>query len=221
MKTNHLARIVAGPLLILAWSQCGQRGDSAAPTTCKDGTTSTATGRGACSGHGGVQKAAPAAAPRRAAARKQRSCGHAAARKRAPPTSSSRACDRREARRPSSLKSTTASGNTDPTGAPPSARTALTRSLRHHSGTCSNHGGVAEWLNRRSTEPAAARAARQAEGYRLEQRLQRRPDIVEQLGLAGCVRVDAVSLHERRGRGRCPSAGTAPAAASHRAPDRA
>ncbi len=34
-----------------------------APTTCTDGTTSTATGRGACSGHGGVQKAAKAARP--------------------------------------------------------------------------------------------------------------------------------------------------------------
>jgi hypothetical protein len=31
-----------------------------APTTCNDGTTSTATGRGACSGHGGVQSAAAA-----------------------------------------------------------------------------------------------------------------------------------------------------------------
>ena len=30
----------------------------ATPTTCNDGTTSTATGRGACSSHGGVQKAA-------------------------------------------------------------------------------------------------------------------------------------------------------------------
>jgi hypothetical protein len=30
---------------------------AAAPTTCADGTTSTATGKGACSGHGGVVKA--------------------------------------------------------------------------------------------------------------------------------------------------------------------
>ena len=40
-----------------------------APTTCNDGTTSTATGRGACSGHGGVQSAAASApAPTAAAA---------------------------------------------------------------------------------------------------------------------------------------------------------
>src|SRR5271156_3848471 len=57
MKMNHLARIVTAPLLMLAWTIV-QAADSAAPTTCKDGTTSTATGRGACSGHGGVQKAA-------------------------------------------------------------------------------------------------------------------------------------------------------------------
>ncbi len=48
---------------------------SGAPATCKDGTTTTATGRGACSGHGGVQKpskskpAAGATAPAVAAPR--------------------------------------------------------------------------------------------------------------------------------------------------------
>jgi hypothetical protein len=40
-----------------------------APTTCNDGTNSTATGRGACLGHGGVQSAAASApAPTAAAA---------------------------------------------------------------------------------------------------------------------------------------------------------
>src|SRR5580693_7431563 len=61
MQTYTLARIAAVPLLILAWSQAARAADSPAPTTCKDGTTSTATGRGACSRHGGVQKSAPVA----------------------------------------------------------------------------------------------------------------------------------------------------------------
>src|SRR5580693_2494668 len=61
MQTYALARIAAIPLLILAWSQAACAADSPASTTCKDGTTSTATGRGACSSHGGVQKSAPAA----------------------------------------------------------------------------------------------------------------------------------------------------------------
>jgi hypothetical protein len=34
---------------------------TAKTTTCSDGTTSTSTGKGTCSGHGGVKKAAKAA----------------------------------------------------------------------------------------------------------------------------------------------------------------
>lgn len=42
--------------------------DTASPVTCKDGTTSPHGGRGACSGHGGIDKAATAAAANGAAA---------------------------------------------------------------------------------------------------------------------------------------------------------
>src|SRR5882757_1953432 len=61
VKMTTLVGALAAPLLIFAMAlPCH------ADSTCKDGTTSTATGRGACSGHGGVQKAgkpATAAAP--------------------------------------------------------------------------------------------------------------------------------------------------------------
>src|ERR1700682_167004 len=57
MKSKNLAGLLALPLMIFALSLPARAADSGAPTTCKDGTTSTATGRGACSGHGGVQKA--------------------------------------------------------------------------------------------------------------------------------------------------------------------
>src|SRR5882724_5329289 len=81
MKNTNLAGLLALPLMVFMLGLPASAADSAAPTTCKDGTTSTATGRGACSGHGGVQKAAankadaaapaePAAAP--AAGRSQR-----------------------------------------------------------------------------------------------------------------------------------------------------
>jgi hypothetical protein len=53
-----LVGALAAPLLIFAMAL-----PSHAESTCKDGTTSAATGRGACSGHGGVKKAGkPAAA---------------------------------------------------------------------------------------------------------------------------------------------------------------
>src|SRR5580693_10127763 len=74
MKNTGLVRLIAAPLMVLAFSLPAWAADSAAATNCKDGTTSTATGRGACSGHGGVQKAsksttaAPATAPATAAA---------------------------------------------------------------------------------------------------------------------------------------------------------
>src|ERR1700682_6392732 len=58
MKSKNLAGLLALPLMIFALGLSARAADSSAPTACKDGTTSTATGRGACSGHGGVQKAA-------------------------------------------------------------------------------------------------------------------------------------------------------------------
>jgi hypothetical protein len=56
---------VAAALLVLAIP--GARIEAQA-TTCKDGSTSTATGKGACSGHGGVDAKATAAAKKSAKA---------------------------------------------------------------------------------------------------------------------------------------------------------
>ncbi len=70
MKKINVLGALAAPLMLFFLTSAGRADDAAAPTTCKDGTTSTATGRGACSGHGGVQKAAkaaPAATPAPAA----------------------------------------------------------------------------------------------------------------------------------------------------------
>ena len=111
----------------------------AAPAaTCKDGTTSTATGRGACSGHGGVQKtstgksataAAPAAAPAAAA-----------------PTAAAAPAQPKSSTAAKSAPTATAS-NTDPTGATAKCKDGTYSKSQHHSGTCSSHGGVAEWLD--------------------------------------------------------------------------
>jgi len=51
--------LVCTALLALPGAQAA---DTASPVTCKDGTTSPHGGRGACSGHGGIDKAATAAA---------------------------------------------------------------------------------------------------------------------------------------------------------------
>ncbi len=63
---NDTTRWVYGALasaIILIWTGSPALADtSTAPVTCKDGTTSPKGGRGACSGHGGIDKAATAAA---------------------------------------------------------------------------------------------------------------------------------------------------------------
>jgi len=96
--------------------------------TCKDGTTATG-GRGACRGHGGVDKsksapqAAPAAAPAAPAP--------AAAAKTTAPTE----------------KKAGKAATTDPTGALAKCKDGMYWHGTKHSGSCSHHGGVAEWMD--------------------------------------------------------------------------
>jgi len=59
MKSTILAALIAVPMALFALVPTS-RADDAPATTCKDGTTSASTGKGTCSGHGGVKKAAKA-----------------------------------------------------------------------------------------------------------------------------------------------------------------
>src|ERR1700722_4889877 len=70
MRIRHYASFVCGTLAaaaLLALPGARAFADTtttaaATPVTCKDGTTSPHGGRGSCSGHGGIDKAATAAA---------------------------------------------------------------------------------------------------------------------------------------------------------------
>jgi len=187
MKKNSLFCAVAAPLLAFALMLPSHAADSTAPTTCKDGTTSTATGKGACSGHGGVQKsstakpadAAPASAPAAPAmsggtttckdgttstATGKGACsGHGGVQKgttakpaaaataaatpaSAPAASAPAAAAAKSTSVPTKSAPTTAASNTDPTGATAKCKDGTYSKSQHHSGTCSSHGGVAEWL---------------------------------------------------------------------------
>jgi hypothetical protein len=97
----------------------------AGPVMCTDGTTSNTSGKGACSHHGGVKHngtapvaaAAPAAAP--------------------PPA-------------PANTPAVGGSGNApsnDPTGAIAKCKDGTYSHSKQHSGACSQHGGVAQWLD--------------------------------------------------------------------------
>jgi hypothetical protein len=142
MKMTTLVGALAAPLLIFAIAlPCH------ADSTCKDGTTSTATGRGACSGHGGVQKAAnsgAAAAPASPAATPAPDA--AAASKAAPATTAApKAAAPAAAAAP---KAAASAGNTDPTGATAKCKDGTYSKSKHHEGSCSHHGGVAEFLTK-------------------------------------------------------------------------
>jgi hypothetical protein len=171
MKRTHFAGVLAAPLLMFALTLSGH----ADPTTCKDGTTSSSTGRGACSGHGGVQKeasgasaTAPTAEPAApttckdgtaSATSGRGACsGHGGVQKAAKPkpttsttapeSTPSPATTPAASAKPSASKSapTAAAGNTDPTGATAKCKDGTYSKAKNHRGACSHHGGVAEWL---------------------------------------------------------------------------
>jgi hypothetical protein len=132
MKNITVAGIIAAPLLAFVMAMPSFAAD-AAPTTCKDGTTSTSTGKGTCSGHGGIQKATKAKAATPAAT---------------PAPAAAPAPSKTMAKSATASKSapTATAGNTDPTGATAKCKDGTYSKSAHRSGTCSSHGGVAEWL---------------------------------------------------------------------------
>jgi hypothetical protein len=190
MKSTNLVGFLALPLMLFTLGVPAALADTPASTTCKDGTTSTATGRGACSGHGGVQKAttaAPAATPAASGTGATYTCkdgttstatgrgacsGHGGVQKpskstpgaaatapaaaaaapatppaaAAAPPAGSMAMTAAKSSTASKSAPTAKAGNTDPTGATAKCKDGTYSKSQHHSGTCSSHGGVAEWL---------------------------------------------------------------------------
>jgi Protein of unknown function (DUF3761) len=122
------------------------KADSGGAVTCVDGTTSPHGGKGACSKHGGIKKdgaaakteaAAPAAASKPAAAA-------------AAPTAASKPAPAAKPVASASAASTATaehSVNNDATGATAKCKDGSYSHSTTHSGTCSRHGGVAEWLD--------------------------------------------------------------------------
>lgn len=101
---------------------------------CKDGTSS-ASGRGACSGHGGVGKAAKHVK----AAKPAKVVKHAKVAKTA---------KKAEPKKVSVMKSNAAkhAGTAGSTGATAKCKDGSYSHAKQHKGACSKHGGVAEWM---------------------------------------------------------------------------
>lgn len=106
---------------------------AATQVTCSDGTTSTA-GRGACSGHGGVQKAAAATAASSLPSA-------------VPATSPARTRSEAKANAPSATQQSSNRGeDKDPTGAIAQCKDGMYSHATNRRGACSKHGGVEKWL---------------------------------------------------------------------------
>ena len=155
----------------IALAPLAANAQATAAVTCKDGTTSTATGRGACSGHGGVDKAAKAAAKAAAKSAKQstkvakaeskdeikaetkakqetKQETKAAAKETKAAEKSEKAASKSvssDVRQTNKVANATAA-NTDPTNATAKCKDGTYSHAATHRGACSRHGGVAEWL---------------------------------------------------------------------------
>jgi Protein of unknown function (DUF3761) len=130
-------------------------------TTCKDGTTSAAAGKGACSGHGGVDKKAAKAAKSDAkvASKVAKADTKAAKAETKPAVKAEKSADKatnkamkaetKQAAKSANATATaprTTASNTDPTDATAKCKDGTYSHAKTHRGACSRHGGVAEWL---------------------------------------------------------------------------
>ncbi len=189
MRTRFLMGLLAAPLLFASVSMPAMAKKTAVPVTCVDGTTSTAKGRGACSGHGGVKKdeaaspaataaAAPAAAPAAAAGSSATLCkdgttseksgrgacsGHGGVAKHSSRSMSTPAAAPAAAVTPAAAaapaaasaapaaaanrtRSEGSAGSSDAAGATAKCKDGTYSHSTKHTGACSHHGGVDQWM---------------------------------------------------------------------------
>ena len=143
----------------------------AASTICKDGTKSTATGRGACSGHGGVKAAAATKKATKAETKVAKTETKADAKvaktetkadakvaktetkaatkstKAATKAAKSEAKETKVAAAPAAAKVGSGAADDDnPAGAIAKCKDGLYSHAKSRRGACGHHGGVASWL---------------------------------------------------------------------------
>jgi hypothetical protein len=108
-----------------------------AATICKDGTTSVSSGRGACSGHGGVDRKA-VSRQKKAARSEAKAAGTLP---RASATARTRANSKSAV-----VRGSGAAEDNNPASAIARCKDGLYSHAKNRRGACSRHGGVASWL---------------------------------------------------------------------------
>lgn len=153
--TRKLASLSVALLALTTVTATARAQDSTAKAICKDGTTATTTGRGACSHHGGVDKTkttssgAVAPAP---ASTATKATPTAPAQPATPAAAATTTTKSSSSSAGSSAGKTSKSETTDPTGAIAKCKDGLYSHSAHHTGACSRHGGVAQWLDSTKTK---------------------------------------------------------------------
>jgi hypothetical protein len=130
-----------------------------AATTCADGTTSSATGKGACSGHGGVAKKGAKTKADTKIAKTEAKADTKVAKTEAKAAKADVKADTKSAAKTtkaadklasksvtSDVKETRKSASSDAAGATAKCKDGTYSHAATHRGACSRHGGVAEWL---------------------------------------------------------------------------
>jgi hypothetical protein len=115
---------------------------ASAQSICKDGTTSTSKGRGACSSHGGVDTLATAAAQKSAKATKAR----ATATKVSGDSVQAANADAKAKRAESKASKAEDKAAHDSTGATAQCKDGTYSHAKSMQGACAKHGGVAKTL---------------------------------------------------------------------------
>jgi hypothetical protein len=106
-------------------------------TICKDGTTSVSSGRGACSGHGGVD--------RKAVSRQKKAARSEAKAAGTLPRTSATARTRASSKS-AVVRGSGAAEDNNPASAIARCKDGLYSHAKNRRGACSRHGGVASWL---------------------------------------------------------------------------
>ena len=119
-------------------------GAAESTVTCKDGTTGPG-GRGACKGHGGVDKAATAGGAKTMKSMPAPAAASAPAAAPAPAAASKESSVAPEHIAKPAAGGKAASAN--PSGAIAKCKDGMYWHGTTHGGSCSHHGGVAEWLD--------------------------------------------------------------------------
>jgi hypothetical protein len=156
MRTRFL---LSSALVVVALGLTGGRlSAQGATSVCKDGTKSATTGKGACSGHGGVDTKATAAAkkgaapatsaaktatPPATAATPPAAAASKTAAKTAPATAAKTSP---AAAKTTSATKTASASDKDSVGAVASCKDGTYSHASTHKGACSRHGGVAKFL---------------------------------------------------------------------------